>query len=215
MAYNNFNYQYHVSRVAELAQKYIEEDDLDKINELLKKHDSLGAEVLYNYFNNPTPICHIAIEKERDNIALALYKANPFEVKNSMYTNKTDKYLITSDILGDAIYNKRYSLVKKFLSLEGKYKFDINGFKNTSNLHNNCYTVSLSVPSSIGYYAKKPHQHVSSPLMISIILDDLEMYNIIKEQEPYFDINNINCKFHYDNCSNEQIKDDLLNYSNL
>ena len=137
--------------------------------------------------------------------------SNPKGMENTISSNTIRDITITSDILGDAIFNRRYELVKKLLNLQGSYKFDVNGFRNTCNMLNNCYFAS-TYDNKRQFAFGDTVTYVSSPFMISILIGDMEMYQLIKKYKPYFNIENKNCKFHFDNCKKAKIKDDLLIY---
>lgn len=211
MEYNYFNYQYYQTNFTEKAVEYIQNDDLNGIQTLLNKDNSLGCKIAYVNFNS-YPLYQVALKEGRDDIAYLLYMANPYEIKNTSCTNTIRDITITSDILGDAVINKRYELVEKLLNLQEPFKFNINGFKNTCNMLNNCYYASIIDNSSSFFGAQV--SYVSSPFMISILMGDMEMYELLKKYKPYFYVENKNCKFHYENCKKSKIKDDLLIYFN-
>jgi len=211
MEFSYFDYQTDLYNVVRDASKYIENDNMEKIQELLLTHSNLGCYMSYSTFANPShPVYHVAIENGMEDIAYLLYMSSPVKIKNHTCTNTIDNINIVSDILGDAIFHKRYELVKKLLSLDGIYKFDINGFKNSSNFINNCYIATKESNTGMQFNNDDQTSYVSSPLMICVLTGDFEMYNLIKKYNPYFNIENINCKFHYVNCNNPKIKDDLL-----
>ena len=208
MPFNYFNYQYSLTNFTENAVDCIEGDNLEGIQKLLETDDTLGCKIVYRDFE-PSPVYHFALKEGRDDIAYLLYMANPHIMKNTISSNTIRDITITSDILGDAVINRRYELVEKLLNLQGHYKFDVNGSKNTCNMLNNCYFV-YTYDTSRQFGFRDAVTYVSSPFMISILLGDVDMYELIKNYKPYFKISNRNCKFHYDNCPKAKIQDDLL-----
>jgi hypothetical protein len=210
MIFNNFNYQYYLTSFTDTAIDCIENDNLEGIQNLLETDNTLGCKIVYKDFE-PFPVYQFALKEERDDIAYLLYMANPKAMKNTLSINTIRDITITSDILGDAVFSRRYELVEKLLNLQGSYKFDVNGFKNTCNMLNNCYFAS-TYDANRKFGFGDALTYVSSPFMISILMGDVKMYELIKKHKPYFNIDNKNCKFHFDNCKKAKIKDDLLIY---
>lgn len=204
MIFNNFNYQYYLTGFTDTAINYIENDDLEGIQNLLETDNTLGCKIVYRNFE-PCPVYQFALKEGRDDIAYLLYMANPQIMNNTLSINTIRDITITSDILGDAVINRRYELVEKLLNLQDSYKFDINGFRNTCNMLNNCYFAS-TYDNSKQFAFGDATTYVSSPFMISILLGDVEMYELIKKHKPYFNIDNKNCKFHFDNCKKLKLR---------
>jgi hypothetical protein len=196
------------------AVKCIENDDLEGIEKLLLKDKSLGSMPVYTNFN-PRNIFQCATKEGRDDIAYLLFISDPNMMSTTLCQNTIRDITLTSDILGDAVVNKRYQLVEKLLSIEGVYEFNINGFKNTGNILNNCYLATAYDNTSNNFFVGESKTYVSSPFMFSILMGDEKMYGLLQMYSPYFDIENKNCKFHYDNCPKAKIQDDMMMYYNI
>ena len=214
MMFNHFNYQYLMTPYIDKAVECIENDDLGGIEKLLEADKSLGSKSIFTNFY-PRNIFQCATKEGRDDIAYQLFISDPHIMSTTLCQNTIRDITLTSDILGDAVVNKRYQLVEKLLSIEGVYEFDINGFKNTGNILNNCYLATAYDNVSNIVFFGDSKTYISSPFMISTLMGDEEMYNLLQMYSPYFDIDNKNCKFHYDNCPKPKIQDDLLMYYNI
>lgn len=205
MTYSNLLYGNGFQEAIVLATKYVLDNDVEPLKDLLKKYPFIGSKCKYDW-GYPTPIYHEAIQRGYDDITLILYQADPIGIQNTHIINKHNEFIIFTDILGDAVINKRYELVKCFLELEGIYKFDINGIRITNNLYKNCYYISKS---PFRDFNETDEKYVSSPIMLAIINDDYEMYKLFKSIGAYFDKNNKNCIFHLEHCQNAKILEDI------
>lgn len=214
MMFNHFNYQYFMTPYIDKAVKCIENDDLKGIEELLITDKSLGSKSVFTNFY-PRNIYQCATKEGRDDIAYLLFMSDPHIMRTTLCQNNIKDITLTSDILGDAVVNKRYHLVEKLLSIEGGFEFNINGFKNTGNILNNCYLVTAYDNTSNNFFVGESKTYISSPFMFSILMGDEKMYELLQMYSPYFDIENKNCKFHYDNCTKAKMQYDLLMYYNI
>lgn len=204
--YNHFNILHDVSLE---AQKYIDLNKRNSLNKLIETYDDLGISIIYNGFISREPLFHYAILQKRDDMVIDLYKASPSTIKQYIYKTDLDNLIVAADILGNAVINKRHDLVEKLLDLKGKYKLNIDGIKNTSNIILNFYHIMDRGSSQFPFVTNQLSRYISSPLMLSLLIHDFEMYEILKKRGAYFNPKDKNCKFHLDYCKNEKIKEDI------
>lgn len=211
MTFDNLIYGNNFQEAIVLATKYVLDNEVESLKNLLARYPFIGSKNKYEW-GYPTPLYHDAIVKGYDDITLLLYQSDPTGIKYSHVSNRFNDFTICTDILGDAVINKRYELVRCLLELEGIYKFDIDGIRITNNLYKNCYYISKS---PYGDFNDTVEKYVSSPLMLSILTDNYEMYKLFKTKGAYFDKDNKNCIFHLENCNNEKILEDIYGKGNV
>lgn len=210
MAFNNFNYLNCFAGIIKQAEYCIENDDMDTLKELVDKFDLLGTVSVFTDYHRPEPLYNKAIRHKRDDMALLFYMANPTENKAYLHETQHNDFIFYTDILGCAVINGRYELVKNLLDLKGIYEFDIDGVKNSNNnLLNFYYTVKRGNSNYFYNGLTCDDKYISSPLLISILIGDWDMYQLLKSRGAYFNKANKDCKFHFENCTNPKIIFDL------
>lgn len=210
MISNYYNYLSYFNRIILEAENYIKTNNYEALKKLVKDYDQLGTAIIHSGFNEPEPLFHTAIIHGRDDMALELYMANPNDVKQYMYKCNLNTLTIYTDILGDAVINRRYNLVKDLLDLKGKYEFDIDGVKITGNsLLNFYYVIDNGDNCTFRFGLNEDNRYITSPLLLSLLIEDWDMYEILKKRGAYFNKDNKDCKFHLDYCKNEKIKNDI------
>lgn len=209
MTFNHYNYFTILRDVSMEAQKYIDLNKRESLNKLIETYNDLGLSTICNSFISYEPLFHYAILQKRDDMVIDLYKANPSGIKQYIYKTDLDNLMVTADILGNAVINKRYDLVKTLLDLKGIYELNIDGIKNTNNIILNFYHITDRGKFPYSFGVDESKRYISSPLMLSLLIHDFEMYEILKKRGAYFNPEDKNCKFHLDYCTNEKIKEDI------
>jgi hypothetical protein len=211
MYFSNYNYLNYFRSIFLEAEDYIKNNNFKSFKELVDKYDVLGTASVYLNFGEMEPLFYTAIKNARDDMALSLYLANPIDIKNYIHKIAYKEFTIYTDILGCAVFHSRYELVKELLDLKGNYELDIDGVKNTGNiLLNHYYIINHGDSNNIRFDLDEgAAKYISSPLLISILLGDWDMYLLLKNKGAYFNKENKDCKFHLEYCNNIKILKDI------
>ena len=195
--------------IAHKAQACVQENDRESLKKIIEDNESIGLSPYYKGFNCDQPLIQMALIAGRDQMVMDLYMASPLRIKELIYKTNLDDLIIYTDILGHGIINGRYTLVEKLLDLEGIYKFHIDGMKYTNNsLLKFSYLEDRCDNNSFFEY-NKSDKYITSPLMLTLLVNDFKMYEILKKRGGFFSMEDSNCKFHFDYCKDEKIKEDI------
>lgn len=206
----NYYYQFNIlNSVLSQAEEYIQLNDRKSLKKLIESYGDIGTWINYINLSNSEPLFQTAIVLDRDDIVLDLYISNPSEIKQYIYKTNLDNLIIYADILGNSVINRRHDLVERLLDLKGVYKLNIDGIKDTNNDLLNFYHLVDNGENKFEFRFDKTNKYITSPLMLSLLIGDFEMYEILKSRGAFFNIEDKNCKFHLDYCKNEKIIEDI------
>lgn len=197
------------SHIINEAQVAIENNRIDIIKDLLLKDQALANEAS-SYFLFTTLI-EYAIELGTEEIAFELYKSLP--EKSALYPYKIQlvvDYSLNTDLLGLAIYYERYNLIKNLMDTNSVAPFNVDGLKNTPNIFLNCYSLIKDAEDDSALFPVDSSRiFLSSPFLLSIVVGNWEIYQLLKSHDPYFNHSDKNCQEHLNLCQNTKIINDL------
>lgn len=212
MTFNYYNFYNILNDMSSSAQECVLNNDRESLKEIIMDNEDIGLAPCHRGINCDQPLIQIALMSDRDDMVMDLYMASPLRIKELIYKANLDNLVVYTDILGNAVINGRYNLVERLLDLEGIYKFHIDGMKNTNrSLLKFSYLVNRHENQSPFEYSRSD-KYITSPLMLTLLINDFKMYEILKKRGGFFTMEDSNCQFHFNYCQDEKIKEDITMY---